>query len=35
LDPGGLELPQGKPAIADQRFIGRQLRVGPLEQAEL
>src|SRR4029453_17096455 len=25
LDPGCLELPQGKPAIADQRFVSRQL----------
>ena len=35
LDACGLELPEGKPAIADQRFVGRQLRVGLLEQAEL
>jgi hypothetical protein len=31
----GLELPEGKPASADQRVVGRQLRVGLLEQAEL
>jgi hypothetical protein len=35
LDPGCLELPEGKPAIADERLVGCPLRVGPLEQAEL
>ncbi len=35
LDAGGLELPEGKPASADQRVGGRQLLVGLLEQAEL
>jgi hypothetical protein len=35
LDASRLELAEGKPTIADQRFVGRQLRVGPLEQAEL
>ena len=35
LDACCLELPEGKAAIADQRFVGRQLRVGLLEQAEL
>jgi hypothetical protein len=35
LYPYGLELPQRKPPITDQRFIGRQLCLGPLEQAEL
>jgi len=35
LEPGRLELPEGKPPIADQRFIGRQLLVDPLKQAEL
>src|SRR5262249_54938736 len=34
-DACGLELPEGKPAIADQRFVGRQLLVGLLEEAEL
>ena len=35
LDACCLELSEGKPAIADQRFVGRHLRVGLLEQAEL
>jgi hypothetical protein len=35
LDACRLELPEGKTAIADQRFVGRQLRISPLEQAEL
>ena len=30
-----LELSEGKPPIADQRFVVRQLLVGPLEQASL
>jgi hypothetical protein len=35
LDACRLKLSEGEPAIADQRFVGRQLRVGPLEQARL
>src|SRR4029450_2330806 len=35
LDACGLELPEGKTAIADQGFVGCQLLVGPLEQAGL
>ena len=35
LYPYSLELPEGKPPIADQRFVGRQLLVDPLKQAEL
>jgi hypothetical protein len=34
LDARLVELAEGKPALADQRFVGRQLRVAPLEQAE-
>jgi hypothetical protein len=29
------ELPQGKPSIADQRFVSLSLLVGPLEEADL
>jgi hypothetical protein len=35
LNPYCLELSEGKPPIADQRFVVRPLRVGPLEQASL
>jgi len=35
LDARLVELAEGQPAIADQRFVGRPLRVAPLEQAEL
>jgi hypothetical protein len=35
LNAGGLELPDGKPAIAHQCFVSRQLLVGLLEQAKL
>jgi hypothetical protein len=35
LHPSGLELSEGEPPIADQRFVVRQLLVGPLEQASL
>jgi hypothetical protein len=35
LDACGLELPEGQPASADQRFVGRQRLVNLLEQAEL
>jgi hypothetical protein len=35
LDASRLERPEGKTAIADQRFVDRQLRVALLEQVEL
>jgi len=35
LQPCLLELPKGKTPIADQRFVGRELLVGALEEAEL
>src|SRR5206468_9959137 len=35
LNPCCLELAEGEAPIADQRFVGRQLRVDPLKQAEL
>jgi hypothetical protein len=35
LDACRLERPEGDTSIADEGFGGGQLRVGPLEQAEL